>query len=369
MSRLTSSSLLLVALFSFSSPALLFTLQFFSSSYAAADDSLPVAVAELGTGMFYHAKVHLGALKSGSQEKIEFKLENGTKDVFHVPSIKTNCNCANISFSAKELKPGESAVVSAIISTSSRSDSVRKALSIALHSDGKDFPVLISCSYDLAGLLSFKEHSFVGSFNTNLKREPNPFRIPVLITPPIELKSIRFRGTNAFEDGKYKLEADEDALYLLCKLPREAIGEHGAAGSIVLTDEISGAVAELPCVISSVGDFKFVPSILSLSWNKELLCYEGNALFKYEGDKLQRNSVLKAELTGITGVAVEVKPVGNKDNLFRIAVTVKPPQYEPFHEQDVPEFATWQFVLGDKRYRFKSKVSFFPVTGSEEVSK
>lgn len=330
---------------------------------------LPIAVAAQGSGMFYKADVDLGRVPAGSKKELSFLLKNNTNTTFNIPNIRSNCSCADVSLEETKVAPGKSTEVAITIAAPSKAKKIEQRVGITLHSGAGSTPVLIHCRYRLSGLLAFAQDSFIANYNIKLKREPNPLRIPFLLTQPIDPENLSVKPFDGLATSSCELVEEEGKHFVVCTVPRSAIGENGVAGGIEIRDSLSGASARLPCLISAIGEYRLIPRHLSLSWDQENKCYRANALFKFEGElPLDGNKVeLSARLTGMPGrVEVEARPVGTVGVVHRLALSVWPAEGKPFRENQIPEQAEWFFKIGGKSYSTKANLSFFPVTRFEE---
>lgn len=328
---------------------------------------------ELPTGLIQRnqagqlkATVRLGAIPFGKTEKVQFRLTNDTNAAIELGPGKARSGYATLKLETESLLIGESTTIEVEINVHGRVSSEYKILRATIDSrNGSN--IVVSCHYTVSGLLAFSKDRFMAEVSNKSAAKPTHIHIPFIATAPVNITNVRVEGLGALSDTQCEVLVANGKPLVRVKLDRDSFPDTGLAGEIEIRDQVSGAAAQLPCFLYTVGEFEIGPQHLSFAWSQTRNCYESNAIFRlleYEQPDLSTNNKqpkLGARLIGLPGkVNVTKTKIADRLPIYRLAVSAFPNKRKPLEESDAPDQGTWRFEIDGRSFSSPTTFTFFP---------
>lgn len=189
----------------------------------------------------------------------------------------------------------------------------------------------------MAGLTAFGQTRFIGSFDPNNNREPNPIRIPLLVTKPATPKNLTFSATGGLKDEPLSLEKTKDGTEFVCRPSAKTFGDNGAAGQFLISNDANELIDLIPYVVNSTNRFEISPSKLAFVWDQSTKSYKASAMLRIQSGNQSMNSNPHVDVALLAArTKVKITPLGSTGAIYRMVVEVFPENAEPFLDGDVP---------------------------------
>ncbi|MEZ6089700.1 MAG: hypothetical protein R3C05_17040 [Pirellulaceae bacterium] len=141
--------------------------------------------------------------------------------------------------------------------------------------------------------MSFENSSCV--FNVDKPLSKYVQRIPILVSPPIELDEIEVSGTGAFEGLTSRLYRDQEKVWLEITIEHREAFPSDIAGTILMRHAELGRVTQIGCVIQRIAPVSVRPTILQLRHDKGTETYIGKAFVRVVPDFFQNQEATNIE--------------------------------------------------------------------------
>ncbi len=227
------------------------------------------------------ANADLGALEAGKTVQVTLRLVNESDFSFPVLRMQTTCNCVRVASEGSEIPARGSLDLALSIEVPRNSKTPEETLSFSIfYGESGMEGIEVSVNYGIAGLVSFKN---VLSHHTTapIGAKSHTFRIPVLVTKPVELGQIEFSKADSLKDLKVAPKENQAAQWLDCTLPIDPTRSESLIGRVWMKHPTSGELSEINLVIEINQPCTVAPSILRFKkTDAEQESYEASAILR-----------------------------------------------------------------------------------------
>jgi hypothetical protein len=278
--------------------------------------------------------IDLGNVETGAKIQIVTTIENKSVSDIAINKISVECSCTSVETSAATIKAGESVELTVLLAVQKRGTS-RNFKSVILK-QSEDQQIELRFGYDVAGACFFAEKSL--SVRAPLTGKKVEFRIPVVVTPPVNPAKVLMHGTGDFENIKTSIGHDASATFIQCELEIPESDSFSLGGLIVMENPLGGEPESISCFVSrenriviSPGTVRFVrrndryEAAAIIRLNKELLPKDATQSMLHVGAKLEGIKLAISQKDLSPGIARVQLAFSEKDALGKDAKKIPLP--------------------------------------------
>ena len=227
------------------------------------------------------ANADLGALQAGKTVEITLRLVNDSDFSFPVLRVQTTCNCVRVISGGAEIPARGSLDLALSVDVPRNSKTPQEILSFTIfYGESGSEGIEVYVTYDIAGLVSFK-NVLTHHTTASIGAKSHTFRIPVLVTKPVELGQIEISQADSLKDLKVALKESEAAQWLDCTLAIDPTRSKSLIGRVWMRHPTSGELSEITLVIEIDQPCTIAPSILRFTkTDAEEEVYEANGILR-----------------------------------------------------------------------------------------
>lgn len=300
-----------------------------AASRCYADQPLPIlaehtAVITDRFGLSLVADLDLGLLPRGTRGLVALTLINNSSETIRIDRIQTNCACLSSHASAKSIEPGQQGAFGFILETPNVAATNAIGLSARLMSGEQGRDVRIAMRYMIAGVLAFESPLHVSELSP--RDELQAFECQVFCTAPVVPEGIEITADPVFGNMEFDFHAKDQRLFLIGKLPSNAVLRDELSGRIVLKHAKTNQSTSMDLILRNKSVARVSPAVITLRRTDSQETFDGAAILQLEeDDDLDRDTVNQPIIDAISSdlsLQVTAKPLTR--GTYKLRLTCRP---------------------------------------------
>jgi Protein of unknown function (DUF1573) len=303
-----------------------------------------------GGTIFPDHLIDLGETECGKKYLLKICLVNESKEPLSFNRVGANCSCVELRVPKGEVPEGESLDVEVLVSVPEKLDSQVFLMSVDFFSDknGRDespFLRVRAVSKKVRGLICFGAVPPTFEVGKSLRR----LEIPLLVTEPINPKSLKIETSETLSDAVLAISADGEREELVIDIAGIVLDEGFLDCWVRICDPNTKRMAEAHFLLEKTPMVSVSPKIVSFSRNGKAGNWKTKAFMlldqsvtqndeasKSSKDQLPANSnVVPSVKAVISGKSIDVTCTPVRPGLYRLELTVPESQLADLSEGEV----------------------------------
>lgn len=224
------------------------------------------ALIEEGLGNLPAASFNFGDLPASSKGILHLRLHNKSGIAFPITKMETGCSCLKLVAASNEIPVDGFLDMRAELNVPERTNSQIQRLLVTLFFDG-DTGIALRMQYAISRMVAFKGVGFVTKIDLG-KEEDHVFRVPIIVTAPLRLDSIKIETSPSLGINASKFVTEGENQFAEFQVASSSM-KGNRVGKITLSDSEFKLRAETDCVMEVESAIVFAPRVLRCKESKD----------------------------------------------------------------------------------------------------
>lgn len=240
------------------------------------------AVLRAGSSVTMEAGVDLGPIPANSSVQLYVELENPTGRSYVISEVSSGCSCLRSNMRG-DVAANAVTPIELFLKTQAKASTIEHKQYLKFREEASEvegFNLVVS--YQLAGLLSFKQDSHYERVALASVQKGVTFRVPFLLSSPVEARKIKVSLTEGLEKSRGRIVTEGESQFV--EVAYKADGE-SLPGTITLEDMSAGAVARIPVFVQVEAPVTIAPRTPRFVWSEDRGAFIASSIVRLsEGD-------------------------------------------------------------------------------------